>query len=120
MTANDRRMAIVEYLCEHRSASREQLQIEFNVCHGTIDNDITVLSCSYPIYTVPGRYGGGVFIEDGYYVGKQYLTEEQESVLRSLASTSLDTKTQATLNSILDKFGHKRAEKSNKGGVANG
>ncbi len=76
-------MAIIEALCERRYEKRENLAYEFGVCTRTIDYDICFLSIRFPIYTVRG-YGGGVFIVDGYRLGKKYLTEKQVEILERL------------------------------------
>lgn len=111
MTANDRRLAIMEYLCERRRATRRDLQEHFHVSHGTIEHDLVVLSCSYPIFICAGN-NGGIYLEEGYYMDKRFLSEGQESVLRTLvASSDLDDNTRATLQSILDKFAHKGVKK---------
>lgn len=47
MTANDRRMQILEVLCERRHESVGNLAFEFGVANSTIRNDIQILSCSY-------------------------------------------------------------------------
>ena len=110
LTATERRQEILDLLLEKRSVTADELVRLFDVTRQTINSDITVLTCSYPIETRLGP-GGGYYIEDGYHLGKQYLSEEQESVLRELAATTLDDKTRATLNSILDKFAHKGVKK---------
>ena len=110
MTATDRRQAILDYLLLHRRATRQQLMDMFNVGERTIDRDIIALSCTYPIDTVPGR-AGGVVIEDGYHLGKQYLDKKQEDLIRQLTASATDNETRATLQSILDKFAHKGVKK---------
>lgn len=106
-TANDRRLEMLKYLCRVGSATRQELMDRFHVSKNTVDRDLIELSRSHPIDTVVGR-AGGVVIEDGYYLGKQFLNEEQESLLHVLAASTSDEKTRATLNSILEKFAHKR------------
>lgn len=98
MTANDRRMAILEVLCERRHDNVMNLAFEFGVSRNTIKNDIVVLSCSYPIYTVQG-VGGGIYVADGYRLGKKYLTEKQEQLLRKIGAklTGEDAKVMAEL-----------------------
>lgn len=105
-TANDRRLAILMYLCRVGSATRQELMDRFQVSKNTIDRDVIELSRHHPVDTVLGR-AGGVVIEDGYYLGKQYLNEEQESLLRTLTAVAPDAKSRATLQSILDMFAHK-------------
>ena len=110
LTATERRQEILDLLLAKRFVSAEELRLRFKVSQPTIRTDIEVLTISYPIEVQMGP-GGGYYVEDGYHLGKQYLSEEQESVLRELAATTLDDKTRATLNSILDKFAHKGVRK---------
>ena len=63
MKANERRMAILEALCERRREQVANLAFEFGVTEWTIRQDILTLSLSYPVYTVQG-HGGGVYISD--------------------------------------------------------
>lgn len=107
MPATERRDEILNLLLEKRFVTTEELLTRFNVSRQTIITDITVLTVSYPIYPRMGK-GGGYEIENGYHLGKQYLNEEQEDLIRRLAATDLDDQSRAILNSILDKFAHKK------------
>ena len=109
MNAMERRQAILEALCERRHDTMSNLAFEFNVGLTTIKRDLLELSLSYPIYTVCGRYGGGVFVDEDFYLGKQYLSPEQIAVLEQL-STKCDKKQQEVLSSIIKKFGRKKKE----------
>lgn len=102
MTANDRRMALLEVLCERRYDNVMNLANEFGVSRNTIKNDVVILSCSYPIYTTQG-YGGGVHVVDGYRFGKKYLTEKQQSLLERLGA-KLGGEDFDTMKSILKTF----------------
>ena len=62
------------------------LAAEFGVSVRTIKNDIDILSLSYPIETIRGRYGGGVRVADGYYLHKKYLKPEQQELLERLSA----------------------------------
>jgi len=66
MGPNERRMEIIEALCRRRQDTMANLAAEFGVSVRTIKNDIDILSLSYPIETIRGRYGGGVRVADGY------------------------------------------------------
>ena len=68
-----------------------------------IPNDIEELSLAYPIETVRGRYGGGVKVADGYYVGRNYLKPKQQELLKKLQST-LQGDDLEVMNSILRDF----------------
>lgn len=106
-STTDRRMAILEYLCECRKTTCDDLVERFKVTRRTILRDLVVLTCSYPIGASAGRYDGGVYIIGDFHLGKQYLNEKQEKLLRELAASALDEESRATLQSILDKFAHK-------------
>ena len=64
---------------------------------------IEELSLAYPIETVRGRYGGGVKVADGYYVGRNYLKPKQQELLKKLQST-LQGDDLEVMNSILRDF----------------
>lgn len=110
MKAAERRQAILEALCERRKDTIENLAFEFGVSRRTIVTDIQELSISYPIDTVCGRYGGGVYIAEGYYLGKQYLNEEQVKLLKEIDEL-LDENKQRVLRSILNKFSRPNTKK---------
>lgn len=109
MTSSERRQAILEALCERRHDKIENLAYEFHVTERTIRNDVLELSLSYPVYTVSGRYHSGVYIADDYYLGKQYLTEEQLELLLSLKSQVGDDQ-RKILDGIVKKFGKVKKE----------
>ena len=109
MTSSERRQAILEALCERRHDKIENLAYEFHVTERTIRNDVLELSLSFPVYTVSGRYHSGVYIADDYYLGKQYLTEEQLELLISLKSQVGDDQ-RKILDSIVKKFGKVKKE----------
>ena len=78
MSANERRRAILQALCERRHDTEVNLAFEFGVSLRTIVNDILVLSCDYPIYTVMGGIGGGgVFVEEWYRLDCKFFTDKQ-------------------------------------------
>ena len=86
MTPSERREAILKVLCQRRQDKIDNLAFEFGVSVRTIKNDIEELSLAYPIETVRGRYGGGVKVADGYYVGRNYLKPKQQELLKKLQS----------------------------------
>lgn len=102
-SAVDRRQRIIEILNLRRTDKIENFAFEFHVCRRTIERDIEVLSCFYPIDTKKGT-GGCVYVQDGFDLYKQYLSEKQTNVLEKLLSkTSGDDA--ATIQSILNTFG---------------
>ena len=85
MRPNERRAAIFDALCIRRHDTVENLASEFGVSEKTIRRDIEELSCSYPIETVRGRYGGGVKVADWYHQNRKTLSPEQAELLKRLA-----------------------------------
>ena len=66
MGTAERRYEIMKILCRRRNDTICNLASEFGVSMRTIQRDIEVLSRAEPIYTQPGKYGGGVYVVDGY------------------------------------------------------
>lgn len=106
MSAVERRQALLEVLCRRRSDTYANLAFEFGVSKRTIQRDVEILICSYPIETVRGRYGGGVKYVGSPHNGpaaKRTLTVEQVSLLEELKS-HVSGKKLGILNSILAQF----------------
>ena len=101
-SANDRRQMILEALSDRRYETVANLASEFNVSIRTIKYDIEILGCSVPIYTVQGN-GGGVRVADGWYLGRRYLHNEQEELLRRLMD-GLQPDDQKVMQGILASF----------------
>lgn len=99
---SERRQMILEYLLEHRETTRFELSNHFNVSLRTIERDILILSCSYPIFTIQGG-GGGIKIADGYRLGMKYLSESQAALLEQLSET-LSGKDLEIMQSIIKIF----------------
>ncbi|MBQ7236042.1 MAG: HTH domain-containing protein [Clostridia bacterium] len=99
----ERRQRIIEILNMRRSEKIENLAFEFDVTRRTIENDIQVLSCSYPIDTKTGPTGC-VYVQDGFDLYERYLTARQFEVLEELKGIA--TGEQVTvLETILRSFG---------------
>lgn len=101
-TTTDRRQMILEHLLDNRHATRKELAEKFGVSTRTIERDVIVLSCSYPIDTQQGG-GGGIFIAEGYRLGMKYLTEEQFLLLEKL-SQNLSCDELNIMNGIIKTF----------------
>lgn len=101
----ERRMEILEYICRKRRTSRFELALYFGVSTRTIERDLLILSCSYPIYTQQG-FSGGVFVEDGYYLHKEYLKPSEQLLLEEIAK-SLEGDKLKTMKSIIERFGRR-------------
>ena len=84
MGTAERRLAIYKLLCRRRHETIENIASEFAVSERTVRRDIEILSLSEPIYTVAGRYGGGVYVVEDYYSDNLYITQEEEQVLGSI------------------------------------
>lgn len=106
LRATERRQALLELLCERRHETMENLAFEFGVSRYTIMRDVLELSISYPVYTVSGRHESGVFVEDDYYLGKQYLSDEQQELLVTMLG-NCDENQKKTMLAIIKKFGRK-------------
>lgn len=103
MNAFERRQVLIELLCERRSEKMSNLAFELGVSRRTICRDIQELSLSYPIYTECSRGKAGVYIEGSYYLGKQYLHQEEEALLRKLVLERTGEE-RARLIKILERF----------------
>ena len=103
MNQVERRNAIKEILFSDRNAQIQNLADRFGVSVRTIKYDIEALTCSYPIETVRGRYGGGVKVSDWYHPGRNTLSPKQMDLLKKLAPT-LDGDDLAVMNSIISQF----------------
>lgn len=101
-SAIERRQEILETLSDRRFETIDNLAAQFGVSRRTIRYDIEILSCSVPIFTQKGG-AGGVYVADGYYIGRRYLRSEQEALLRELL-TGLQPDKQQIMQSILTSF----------------
>ena len=101
-SALERRQEILEALSDRRFETVQNLATEFDVSVRTIKYDLEYLACSAPIYTVQGN-GGGVRVADGWYVGRRYLHNDQEALLRELMD-GLQPDQQRIMQSILSSF----------------
>lgn len=85
MRANERRRAILEAICERRFDTEGNLAFEFGVSRRTIVNDISEISCHYPIYTETGGIGGGgVYVKDWYRLDCKFFTDKQLEFLERI------------------------------------
>lgn len=98
----ERRMAILEYMCERRHETLENLMFEFGVSRSTIIRDLYELSRHYPLYTKQGN-GGGVHVVDGFRLGRKYFNAKQQELLERLAAR-LGGDDFETMKSILATF----------------
>jgi predicted DNA-binding transcriptional regulator YafY len=80
----ERRNEILKLLCRRRYETISNLAFEFGVSDRTIRRDIEVLSLTEPIYTQSGRYGGGVYVMDGYHMNRMYMSERELGLLHKI------------------------------------
>ena len=104
MNILERQNAILEVLCQKRHETLDCLAETFGVSKSTIRRDVETLSCTYPVKTVRGKYGGGVYLESWYQPNRKYLTAEQASLLHRLLD-HLAGKDRQVMQSILTQFG---------------
>lgn len=84
MGTAERRYKIMKTICRRRYETIRNLASEFGVSMRTIQRDIEALSGTEPIYTKFGKYGGGVYIVDGYSMDRMYMTDMELDVLQKL------------------------------------
>lgn len=101
-STTERRQEMLEYLCIYRHESIANLMTRFKISRMTVIRDVQILSCSYPIYTTKGN-GGGIHVEEGFRLGKKYLTIKQATLLEKLALT-LEGEELLTIKQILLTF----------------
>ena len=110
MKAAERRKKLLRLLDARRQEKISNLAFELEVSVKTIKNDIAVLSLSYPIYTVPGRYYSGVFVAENFHYSKRsYLSEKETEVLSQLREI-VNNEQRIVIDKILKDFsksGHK-------------
>lgn len=69
----ERRMTILEYMCERRHETLENLMFEFDVSRSTIIRNLSELSRHYPLYTRPGNGGGVHMVEGSFWEGSIWM-----------------------------------------------
>lgn len=109
MGTAERRKEIITLLCRRRHDTTSNLASEFGVSERTIRRDIEALSLTEPIYTQTGRYGGGIYVLDGYYIDRMYMTDQELSVLSkamkvTIMYNALNTDEVIILKHIIDKY----------------
>lgn len=103
MGTTERRNEIIKILCRRRYETIGNLANEFNVSYRTLRRDIEALSSYIPIYTQNGRYGGGVYMVEGYSMDNIYMNED-ELILLNKIFTILSTSENFLCEYELDKL----------------
>ena len=82
MAQSERREAILQALYMRRHDTMGNLAHEFSVSRQTILSDINVLSLDHPEIEIrSGRWGGGVYIKNGFRSDSKYLKPEEKELL---------------------------------------
>lgn len=116
MGTAERRNEIMRILCRRRHETVSNLASEFGVSERTILRDIDALSNTEPIYTKSGKYGGGVYVMESYYMDCTYMTQQQLSLLQkvySLAEYQLNEDDKRLFQSILSQYTKPQIKKGN-------
>lgn len=103
MTAAERRDEIMNVLVSRRHVTAAELADMFGVTERTIRSDMLVLTPTYPIEPVFGRYGGGYRLADWFRPSRKVLAPEQIDAVRKAAQFLEGAERQALL-SILTQF----------------
>ncbi len=98
----ERRRILLELLSVRKREKIENLANELDVSVRTIRYDIEILSCTYPIFTETGPYGG-ISVPDDFVFGMKYLTKEQEEFLESILDDYIELE-RKILEEILNTF----------------
>ena len=103
MTPSERRSEILHLLCKRRHETAINLSAELGVSERTIRADLVILSCSYPIQVVRGRFGGGIHLADWFHMESRTLSSKQQVLLMKVRKTLSGDDLQV-MNSILAQF----------------
>lgn len=88
LSTDERRSYIINYLRENGCSTMNELASAFHVTRQTIYNDITVLSCYYPLITKSGRYGSGVFLSSTFHRDVFYMTPSEVKMIKRYQLTA--------------------------------
>ena len=99
---SEQRQAIWGYLCGARFGTTKQLANRFGVCERAIRSALVMLSCTYPIETSFGLYGG-IRVSDWHHPAQTQLSAAQISPLLRVRM-DLDGEDLKVMNSILIQF----------------
>ena len=91
MNTHERRQKILKILCARKHEKICNLASELGVSERTISRDIVALSLEAPIYTIPGRYYSGVYIDKSFSLNKLYLKDDEQILIKKII-TETETK----------------------------
>lgn len=104
MAQSERREAILQALYMRRHDTMGNLAHEFSVSRQTILSDINVLSLDHPEIEIrAGRWGGGVYIKNGFRSDRKYLKPDEKELLVSLRK-QLDEKQKVIMDGLLKRL----------------
>ena len=86
MDAGERRQQILELLCRRRKDTMQNLASELGVSERTIRRDVEILTRTYPLETICGRYGGGVRVAGWYHLDRPRVSPRQTAPPPRLAA----------------------------------
>ncbi len=84
MGTAERRQKMMKLPCRRRQETIRNLASELGVSMRTVQRDIEALSQFEPIFTKCGKYGGGVYVVDGYSIDRIYMPDAELGVLQKL------------------------------------
>lgn len=84
MEQSERRDEIKRLLFLRRHETIDNLAKELNVSPRTIRRDIETLCLTEAIYTIPGRYTGGVYVSDGFDPYYKKFNDDEIKVITKL------------------------------------
>lgn len=102
----ERQNQIMDILCGRRYETIENLANELGVSTRTIQRDISALGRSEPIYAQSGRYGGGVYVMEGYRRDRLYLADDEIAFLQKIQAGQkrLSAQDRDSLKSLISKY----------------
>ena len=101
-TPYERREYIKSLLIQDKYTTAVRLAYLFGVDKQTIKRDITFLSSRLPIVTKSGK-GGGIFLDMKFEQPKEYLTDSEEELLKSILK-KLPSSEKLVMENIINKF----------------
>lgn len=81
MRPDERRKLMIEHLSYRRHDTYQHLADESGVLWLTIYRDMKYLEVEYPLVIARG-VGGGVALQEGYYIRQKRMTKKQADALR--------------------------------------
>lgn len=111
MNANERRLAIRDFISLKRETSISELMQEFHASRSTIKRDLEEIAEIASFYGIPGK-GGGIRAMDGWYANKTYFTPRQETLIRRLEAVLQNEEDRKVYEGILKTFAMPQSKKS--------